>query len=256
MRLLLVLLICLLAACAPIHAPKPAPAPPLTAGLARTLLERLAADARAFDSLKGLAKVRVTSSGRSFAASQVLLAEKPNHLRTEVLSPFGQPMLLMATNGIDLEVLEPSRGRFYRGKASPANLRRFTRLPLALTDLVHLLLYQVPLLGQRTGAVAAMPGGLYRLRLKGKGEQELFFDTALHLVRTAYYRGGKLELQVRYGKFTDGPHPFPHEIKLELPAQKASVSLSFSDVQTNMTMPEGRFALTPPAGITVLPLPR
>lgn len=253
MRFSLLLLVFLLAACAPLHAPPP----PLSAGMARTLLARLDADARAFHSLQGLAKVRVHSGDRSFSASQVLLAKKPDRLRSEVLSPFGQPMLLMATDGRELEIQVPAEGRFYHGPATPAHLQRFTRLPLHLDDLVHLLLYQVPLVGRNRPQVAALRGGLYRLRLQGEGgeRQELFFDTQLRLLRTAYYREGKLLLLVRYGGFTGGGHPFPGSIDLEMPPEKTRASLEFSEVQTNVALPADRFVLTPPAGAKILPLP-
>lgn len=253
MRFLLLLMIGLLTACAPL----PAPPPPLPAGMARRLMARLDADARAFPSLRGLAKVRVHRGDRSFSASQVLLAQKPDRLRTEVLSPFGQPMLLMATDGRELEIQVPTEGRFYRGEATPAHLQRFTRLPLGVNELVHFLLYQVPLVGRDAAQVTAVPGGLYRLRLQGKGgvRQELFFDTQLHLLRTAYYREGKLLLRVHYGRFSGGAHPFPAAIDLEMPPEKTRASLEFSEVQTNVTIPASRFVLTPPAGAKILPLP-
>lgn len=255
MRFLPLILLALLAACAPLHAPAPAPAVP--PGMAQKLLERLAAEAGAFGSLQGLAKVRVTSGGRTLSATQVLLAKKPDRLRSEVLSPFGQPMLLLASDGTDLEVLVPSEGRFYRGEATPENIRRFTHLPLGLTDLVHLLLYQVPLPAAQGGRVEGVSGGLYRLRLQGAGDgrQEFYFDSRLHLVRALYYREGTLLLRVRYGKFSDGAHPFPRHIEVELPQQGAKASLTFSDLRTNVAIPAERFVLNPPAGAAVLPIP-
>jgi hypothetical protein len=108
-RLLLLLLPLLLTACAPRVLPPSAPVPPAAAEL---LLARLADSATAFASLEGLARVRIRTEARSQTVTQALFAEKPDRLRLEALSPFGQPLLVAATDGRLLDVLIPGDGKF------------------------------------------------------------------------------------------------------------------------------------------------
>lgn len=239
--------------CAPAARPPTPPPPP---GMERVLLEKLRENAGTVRSLRGIAKVRVTSGGKSVSGNQVLFAREPDRFRAEVLSPFGQPLLLAATDGSELTVLVPGEGRVYRGEASYRNLQRFTRLPLELRDLVSLLLYEVPLLPEGEAAVTADPEG-YRLTLAGAGgmRQELLFDPRLRLIRSAWFRGGDLLVQADYGDFSETGPVFPRALSLRVPPEESEATLTFSELDLNPEIPEARFTLEAPAGYSVEPLP-
>ncbi len=227
---------------------------PVTSDL---LLERLQTLAAAFESLRGIAKVRIEAGGESLSGNQVLLIQKPDLLRAETLSPFGNPLLLVAVDGKTLNVMIPGEGRFLTGEASYRNIQRFTRLPLELTDLVQLLLCQVPIISHRNGQVSAAEDGAFRLVLTDAeaGRQELLFDRELRLVRSEYYQGEVLLLLVEYGRFAPGEPPFPYSMRLEMTSNKEVATLNFSDVELNPSIPAERFSLSPPAGYAVEPLP-
>lgn len=247
----LLLLCLLLTACA---RPPAAPlGPPPTAEL---LLQQLAQQGEAYTSLRGMARVRVATPERSFTADQVLLAQKPDLLRAETLSPFGNPVLTLTADGRHLSALVPGEGRFFTGEASYRNLQRFTRLPLQLTDLVPLLLYQVPVIPSEESRVAATDDGHWRLTLvggEGRVQQELTFDRQLRLTGADYRQEGELLLRVGYGPFD--PNDFPRAMRVETPDQGSEASLAFSEVELNVSIPPERFRLTPPAGYTVEELP-
>jgi outer membrane lipoprotein-sorting protein len=253
-RLLILLLPLLLAACAPRVLPPSELAPPASAEL---LLQRLADSATAFASLEGMAKVRIDTETRSRSVTNVFIAEKPDRLRLETLSPFGQPLLVMATDGRQIDVLIPGEGKLYSDDVSLERLQRLTRLPLQLTDLVHLLLYQVPLIGHEGQAVTADADGSTLLTLHGTGErrQELRFDRLLRLTGAAFYQGDELLLRVGYDRFSGETRPFPMTASLAMPAAKTEATVTFSEVRTNVAIPPERFRVTPPKGVEVLPFP-
>ncbi len=207
--------------------------------------------------LRGLAKVKVANDEEQGTVSQVLLAEYPDHLRAETLSPFGSPLLVLASDGRDLEVLLAGAGRFLRGPASVENLQRFTRLPLRLTDLVGLLLYRVPVFpSERDELGSGGPDG-YLLVLQGPPprRQEFSFDRALRLSGAAYFRDDELLLRVDYREFREGSPLFPGTVDLSMPQQHLTAILSFSMVDLNADLPAERFHLTPPPGVAVEALP-
>jgi outer membrane lipoprotein-sorting protein len=254
MHLILAFLPLLLAACAVRPTVPPVVTPPVSA---ENLLERLADSATAFTSLEGMAKVRISTEARTQSVTEVLFAEKPDRLRLETLSPFGQPLLVMATDGKQIEVLVPGEGKLYRDDFTLAHLQRLTRLPLQLTDLVHLLLYQVPVIGHERLSVAPVAEGETLLTLyaaEGR-RQELRFDRLLRLTGAAYYRGDELLLQVAYDRFTGESRPFPLTASLAMPASKTEATVAFTEVRTNVAIPAERFRLTPPRGVEVLPFP-
>lgn len=255
MHRLLIILPLLLAACAPRPvAPIPIAAPLISA---ERLFERLDENAAAFSSLEGIAKVRIDQAGKSQSITEIVISEKPDRLRLETLSPFGTPLLLMATDGKEIDVLVPGEGKLYRGEATLGNLQRLTRLPLQLTDLVHLLLYQVPVIAHESHSVTPMDEGGVLLTLHGADgrRQELSFDSLLRLTDSAYYREEELLLKAGYGRFTNGSHPFPTSASMAMPATDTEATVAFSEVRTNVVIPEERFRLKAPEGVQILSFP-
>lgn len=254
MRLIFVLLPLLLAGCAARPVALPPGAPSASAAM---LLESLAESAKAFGSLEGVAKVRINTEKRTQSVTEVLFAEKPDRLRLETLSPFGQPLLVMATDGQQIDVLVPGEGKFYSDELSLDHLQRLTRLPLHLTDLVHLLLYQVPVIGHERQSVVPVPEGgtVLTLYADGRRRQELRFDRLTRLIAAAYYRGDELLLQIEYDRFTGEGRPFPMTASLAMPAANTAATVAFSEVRTNVAIPAARFRLTPPQGLEILPFP-
>jgi len=251
--LLLVLLLssALLASCAPLR-PQLVGAP-VSQTFADKLLHEWSAYAVQFTSLKGLAKVKVQAPGNSLNGSQVLIAEKPDHLRAETLSPFGTPLLLLAADGEKLAVSVPSRNVFYTGAATAENLGTFVNLPLRPNDLVNVLLYQPPLLKSwKEEAFALQEGGWLLIRHGTLRRQEMVFNLLRQLVEVSYFDQNDLVMKISYAQFPVQAGPFPHMMSLVVPDRNATVSLEFSDLATNADLHPGLFQLAPPPGAKVV----
>jgi len=250
---LLLLTATLLSACAPVR-PKLV-GDQVSQNFAKELMQEWSANSVRVTSVQGLAKVKVRSPENSLSGTQVILAEKPDRLRAETLSPFGSPLLLLAADGENLGVLLPSRNLYYTGAASPANLGRFVRIPLRLSDLVSVLLYQPPMIRPWSEeAFELQEGGWLLIRNGSSRRQELTFNPARQLVATNYYDTDKLLLKITYGKFSAEEGGFPLLFGIELPELTTTASLEFSEPETNGKLPAGIFKLTPPAGVTVVAL--
>lgn len=242
----------LVSGCAP---PPRMTVPPPEPGLQQSLLRQLEENLGTFDALRGFARVRVAASGRSLSWNQVLFVQAPDRLRAEVLSPFGQPILLVATDGESVTAIAPGEGRFYRGAASHGNLQRFTRIPLELEDLVGLLLYRVPPLPAAVPSLTALPEG-YLLTLHGGTlRQELLFDSRHRLVRASWLNGDELLVQAGYGSFSGSGPAFPRQLSLRVPTREVEATVSFSEIDLNPEIPAERFVLSAPEGYKVEPLP-
>jgi hypothetical protein len=224
--------------------------------MADRLLARIEAQAGAFNSLSSLAKVRISHPERNINANQVLFVQKPDRFRAEVLSPFGNPLLMTAANGRQLDAYIPGKGTFYRGDPDLENLQRFIPIPLRLTDLVHIILYDPLMIDfQVRQAALAEPG--YRLDLLADNgvRQALLFDDRLRLLHTGYFVDDELQFQIEYHDFTDSVPAFPQSIEINMPLYRTAVSLSFREPEINPEIPEKRFSLTPPDGVIVQPFP-
>lgn len=241
----------LLASCAPIQ--QKLVGDPVNQDFADGLLQEWSNRSTRVNSMQGLAKVKVHTPEDSMAGSQVILAEKPNRLRAETLSPFGSPILLLTVDGEDLGVSLPSRKLFYRGAATPENISRFVRIPLSLPALVTVLLYQPPMMDAlREEAFELGEKGWLLVRYGTPVRQEIIFNIDRQLVEVSYFDQDKLLLKIDYGQFAEEGDRFPHYFGIELPRQKTTASLEFSDLETNVELRPGIFQLTPPPGSKVV----
>ena len=246
LHMLLVCLLLVVNACAPLTPPQEGllPAPP---GQGERLLSEWTARAGSFQALQGLAKVKVRTPEQTSGGTQVVIVRRPDRVRAETLSPFGTPLLLLATDGADLGVSIPSQNRFYFGKASAANIGRFIRLPIRPADLVNALLYNAPVWPFDELATWQRPDGGWLLKLTSPARhQELLFDARKRLVELRYYYALKLEARVSYGDFLEQPRPFPQRIDMELMEAGVSASLKFSELELDTEPKLSLFRLEPP----------
>lgn len=250
MRLWLLPAVLLLAACV---APGP---PPMPLPEADVLLSKLQQQSGAVRSLDGEAKVAVDVAGRFFSSQQFILLARPDRLRTDVLSSFGQVLLQLAVDGEQLRVFNNTKvpGIFYQGRASDGNLARFTRLPAHFRDLVRMFLYDPPLLSGDQLAISQHDGGARLTIVSGERHQEIVVDRQWRLIESRYYRQKEQLLGVAYADF-DEESGFPRKIRLNLPRDETTASVRFSMVRTNPDIPAERFVIEPPANARLEILP-
>lgn len=217
------------------------------------LIQALETQQRQFSSLRGMARVRIEDFSGSRRSTQLVLVEKPDRFRAEVLSMFGQPLLSIASDGATLGVSLPSRRQYYQGAPSAENLQRFIRLPLVVGDLVHLLLHEVPMIDARQRSSTVGPGLVFTA---SSGEQQrLEFDSRLRLVAATYLdQAANPWMLVRYSAFDSTHSDFPHRIEIELPRSASKVEVEFSELEINPVLADELFRLPVPAGSDVLPL--
>lgn len=240
----------LLSAC---MAPRPQlpPAPD-----AAVLLQTLAESGERWQQLDAAAKVGFTRNGHYLPSNQFVLLEKPDRIRVDVLTFFGQLAMQLAVDRNVLQVYLNTTvpGQFYRGPASEDLFARFIHLPLRAPELVQLLLYDPPHSGT-PDSVVEVTADRYLLRLDDGDRRQLFyFDASLRLRRCVYLFGGQVLLSVAYDKL-DSADGFPRSVKLEAPEQKTRVTLALSEVKLNQPARAGRFELSPPANAVPLQLP-
>lgn len=223
---------------------------------AEQLLLVLETAADRYRSLDGAAKVSLTSGEKFFSSHQFMLLQKPNQLRVDVLTGFGQLMLQLTSDGEVLSVFLNTTvpGRFFRGPASYENIFRFVRIPLAAEDLLPLLLYDPPLIAYQSYRVEATQSALTLILSGGDNRQRLQFDSQLRLISCHYYRNGKIYLAVDYQKFSS-ENGFPRIIEIALPQEQTRVKVRFTEQKLNHSIDSSRFRLQKPANIELEPLP-
>jgi len=222
---------------------------PLTPTTADALLDGLAARRAAVTSMRARVSVRAGLAG--MWTREALVVQRPAGVRIDVLSPFGLAVAV-GTDGSVLWAFPPAEGARYEGEATPENLARFLGVPVAVPDLVDILMGLPP---RRTTAGPASIESTrereYRVTLPlADGTQTLWFagDT-LVLVRAEESRGTTPTLRVMFG---DWQAALPHTLEVTVPTTGAAIHLAYDAIEANTHVEPSLFA-PPPAG-RVLPL--
>ena len=250
---IIVLFALLLSSCAPL---RPELGKPVSQSFADGLIQEWHDNAAQISSVQGLAEVRVKAPMTSINGVQVVIAEKPDKLRAETLSPLGMPMVSLTTANGQLGVLLTAQNLYYTGVATPENLEQFINIPVDVSDLVSLLLYQPPLIEVwKEEAFNLKEGGWLLVRHGTLKRQELVFDQGRQLVEVSYYRNNDLLIKAAYAKFIEQGMRYPALLTLEIPKKYATVRLDFSDVETNGQLRSGIFEIKAPVGAKIVYLP-
>lgn len=242
MRWLLYVLIIVVVGCAPVPDRSWQEIPQ-----AETLLAQMFENAGRYHSLDAVAGVSLTVKGKYYPSQQFLLLERPNRLRADILTGFGQLILQMASDGQNMAVFLNNTvpGRYYHGPASYANITRFVRIPLKAADLLALLLYDPPLIAYQQEDVTFVDGRLKLVLSGDSSRQDLYFNGQLSLVGSDYYVQGKQVLKVVYDKISD-QDTFPRRVEIEVPEEGTRVTLNYSELKLNTQIVATQFKLEQP----------
>jgi hypothetical protein len=212
------------------------------------LLKRLETRRAAVTSLR--ARARLRSGLEGLWTRQALVVDRPDRIRVDVLTPMGLALAL-GTDHARLWAYQPSERVRYEGGATPQNLTRLLGAPIALADVVDILLGLPPArLSKGPPSVVMTPEG-HRLTLPlANGEQRIWFaPETLDVVRAEEERRDGTVLRITFGDHEQG---FPRVLDVESPKRGAPVRLKYDDVELNPTVAASLF--TPPPAERVLPL--
>ncbi len=225
------------------------------------------------------------SAGRVKVDIGLALA-KPNRLRLSGENSLTGPLLTLATDGDDYQLLDVQRNSFTAGKVNPCSMARLIRVALHPREAVEVLLGGVPLLadGEVTGTQldwSGKDGGREVLTLRdAQGRTEVLWLAARTPgvpgvpsgwdVREAEGRdaGGQVVWRVRHEDFTDvalGEASAPDAAKptrtvrlpattyIEDPPHKSDVRLRWRERELNPNLEPGVFHLDAPQGLPTEP---
>ena len=213
------------------------------------LLQSLAERRAALHSLRTLARLTYTTPEDSRRAKQLLVAERPDRLRFEVLSPFGTVFVLAASDGT-LAAYARDEATVYRGAASAENLERYAQVDLPITTAVDLLLGTPPLHPGNDAVVSLDERQVKLWQDDDRDVQVAWFSATLDPVR--YERRndeGQVLVRATFANYldVDGVR-VATELGLELPQLQRRIDIALSDLEVNMTLADAVFSLETPNG--------
>jgi outer membrane lipoprotein-sorting protein len=237
------------------QAPTPTPGFSEDQVQASNLIAALIERDRRLSSMQTTAVMEYKAGDQHVKAKEEITLKRPGNLRVEAMSPLGVALLL-AAQGPDLAIFEPSQNRFMRGQANADTLYRYVRIPMEPTDAVGLLMALAPpTIPLSSNAYAVSKDGSMLVASYGNtqtGLHELGFDGGnLAMVRESA-AGGAVQYEVRYSDYHDiGGLMFPYVVDATFPAAGSHVSFRYLRPIVNSDIPDSTFVLTPAPGANV-----
>jgi outer membrane biogenesis lipoprotein LolB len=256
--ILLVFLAAFLPSCALFHAPAEKPALPGAPG-ADVFLQEISERAASLGAFKGVGSFRVTVGKRGMGGRMAWLGAPPDRFRVEVLSPFGQPVAGVASNGQTLEVSIPSRNARYAGPPKAAVLKELLGAPMEPASLVRLLSGAPPVeqhSGARLETGADGAPVLVLLDKKGRVRERIWLEQDGATVRRAtaykdpflfFFRQGKILYDAEFVRDSEAQSPAPREIHVSDGKQNRAL-IRFQRFQPNAEVDASQFTLAPAGG--------
>lgn len=247
----------LLAGCAARSTPRPPAAPLGSLPDAQRILGALAERRSAVRGVRAMARLSYSSPEESRRAKQLLIAERPDRLRFEILSPFGTVFVLTAADGV-LAAWAREESTVYRGSASAENLLRYAQVDLPVPTAVDLLLGTPPLASASDRVVSADDGAVELWQDTGRSVQVLWLTPALEPLRYEQRAAdGHVLLRATFAEYSaiDGVR-IATQLGIELPADQRRLDIALSETEVNPVLTDAVFALETPVGSKEVDLDR
>ena len=200
-------------------------------------LARVARGAEQRSSLRAMGRLELDVPAGGSRVDEVVLAQRPDQLRLESLSPLGQAVSVLVTDGERYGYFDGAR--LESGDLSESTLRERVGLALDVREAVELLL-------AAPAAASSFPRAAFRIDSELWIELEgwrLCIDPQGELaVLEALDPRGKLRWRARYLGWRDVPGGrYPEALSIEFPRTHVEVRLRLSRVELNASLAAERF---------------
>lgn len=237
------LLALLLLAC---RTPAP-PAEPVSvdepAVAARLAQLRALADRR--QGLRARARVSLEGARGASFARHLLLLERPDRLRLEILGLVGQRVAVLASDGTTYDLYRAETGQVETGPVHPGLLSEVAGVPLAPGDLVTLLLGVPPRgLPEPQLVTRGSDGRLaFQWHFDDGVGQTAILDAAGQLVALRLTDGAGIEQVAAIYEDHTGPEGFARTVRLVFAPAGLTAEVAFSGVELDPELEPGLFRL-------------
>ena len=218
-----------------------------------SLLSALADHGRELKSLRAELSLEVWRQGERVRISEFLALDQDGRLRFDILTPFGQPMTTVVSDGTRLTVFELENKRFRVGEATAENLATLLPVDLSPKELVMVLRGRAPQIEHRDVRLDwNTQRGWYQIELINEGERQLIemAPTDLKVRRVRHWRGNVLRYDAHFAEYEgEGHAALPLRMRFEFPGENAQIDIEVVSHEINAELPAETFILKPPRGI-------
>ncbi len=207
------------------------------------------------DILSAMAQIDLVTPHGYHPVRAAIVMKKPSYLRLELLPIIGTPDFFLSSSPEEMRIFIPSRGEFYRGKPTVANLTRFLPWQFNIEDIVMIF----------TGAYPPIIDGIMsyqsyqeknslRIEIKSPSDksQILWVGENNRLLKLASLNElGQEIYHVNYEDYRP-ESPVPGKITINMADGITSISVKYSEFKIEKATTPAIFDLKMPEGMKLI----
>jgi outer membrane lipoprotein-sorting protein len=221
------------------------------------IVERLQERRGQLFSFRGVGTLRLEGGKKRWFGNAFLLARSPQSLRLEMISPLGQPLLYIASDGRRFVSWVPGQREAYRGTAPGNTLATLINFPLNDQEALMLLAGLVPEFGYKDIHLLRDPKtGKLLLSMEdsptGRAQRVWLEADGSTVSRIERLQGSRRELEAWFTDFsTEHGFCYPEEVRIEVSG--LLLAIHYQQFAINVALDDNAFRLDLPAGVEVIP---
>lgn len=207
--------------------------------------------------LSAIAQIDLVTKQGYQPVRAALVIRKPSYLRLELLPLIGTPVFFLASTPVGMSIFIPSKGKFYHGKPTAANLAHFLSWDFNIEDIVTIFSGTYPTLPEKeVSCQSYREGNFLRIEMKAQSgiSQTIWIGEKNRLSK--YIRNdesGKEIYQVHYEDYEQESF-IAGKITIKMADGVNSLSVKYSGLKIETTSDLSIFELSAPEGIKTIPL--
>ncbi len=199
---------------------------------------------------KGLLRIRIKTQTSAMSARAAIAANMPDKLRVELLSPIGQPLSSLVSNGSTISFLSAQDQKFYRINQSKTALEPIIHIPIGVDDLIEILVGRPPIPDYYAAQVTEGQNNACPVTLKDRWHNVLGLmssdDTGR--IQSMYMNGtdGSLQYEVQWSAWRRfNNFMLPGQVSA-LTGSGDRIDLQWDRIWTDIPVPDNIFILENP----------
>jgi hypothetical protein len=209
------------------------------------------------DILSTTAQIDIVTLQGYYPARAALIIKKPSYLRLELLPVIGTPDFFLTASPEKMNIFIPSKGEFYYGKPTQANLAKFLPWQFNIEDIVMIFVGTYPSLKEKIISYQSYhENNFLRIEMKApSGCSQIIWvgenNRLRKLVRNDKY--GKEIYNVKYDHY-EPQSLIAGEISISMADGITSLSIKYSDIKIEKASDLSIFDLPIPDNVKVIML--
>jgi outer membrane lipoprotein-sorting protein len=205
--------------------------------------------------LSALAQIDLVTKQGYQQVKAALVIKKPSYLRLELLPIIGTPDFFLVATPVQMAIFIPSRGEYYRGKPTGANLAKFLSWDFSIEDIVTIFSGTYPSLPEKeVSSQSYQEGNFLRIEMKAKSgrSQTIWIGEKNRLSK--YIRNdesGKEIYQVQYDDY-EPESIIAGKITIKMADGITSISVKYSGLKIETSADLSIFEMPTPEGIKTI----